>query len=146
MVTNKTVLGFMGKDHDRLDSIFKKFRSYKNIDKNKAIKLFHEFKSDLQRHIVWEEEILFPLFERKTGMNDGPTVVMRMDHNNIKDLLERIINNLNRDIPSKDLENELVLILTDHNEKEESLLYPWIDNSVNNKEREEIFVKIKNLS
>ena len=65
-----TVLEFMGKDHDRLDKIFKEFREVKTNDRAKLIPLFHDFKTGLQRHIVWEEEILFPVFEDETGMRD----------------------------------------------------------------------------
>jgi len=137
----ETVLGFMGDDHDRLDSIFRGFR------KNKAKSLFHEFKIGLQRHIVWEEEILFPLFENKTGMHDiGPTAVMRAEHRQIKGFLEEIHTKIaNGDTDTSDLEDQLVEILAEHNSKEEDILYPWIDNSVSEKERKEAFEKMKNL-
>ena len=58
----ETIMNFMAKDHDRLDSLFTQFRNLRNTDVKKAKGLFHEFKIGLQRHIVWEEEILFPLF------------------------------------------------------------------------------------
>lgn len=142
----KTVIGFMGEDHDRLDNIFKKFKNIKNTDKNKARNLFHEFKIGLQKHIVWEEEILFPIFENKTGMHDtGPTAVMKTEHRKIKDLLERIHRNLGKNIQIKDLEDELIEVLTGHNDKEESVLYPWIDNSVDEDEKQKAFTKMKNL-
>lgn len=50
------ILEFMGKDHNRLDGIFKEFRTVKNKDYSRAKGLFHEFKIGIQRHIVWEEE------------------------------------------------------------------------------------------
>src|SRR5574341_1194166 len=85
------VFDFMAQDHDRLDDIFKNFRTVKNEDLKKAKPLFHDFKIGLQKHIVWEEEILFPIFEKKTGMYEtGPTAVMRMEHRQIKDFLEKI--------------------------------------------------------
>ncbi|MEK6923033.1 MAG: hemerythrin domain-containing protein [Nanoarchaeota archaeon] len=146
MRTMKTVLNFMEEDHDRLDNIFKEFKNIKNTDKNRARNLFHEFKIGLQKPIVWEEEILFPLFENKTGMHDtGPTAVMRMEHRKIKDFLERIHHGLGKNIQTKDLEDGLIEVLTEHNDKEENILYPWIDNSVSEKEKEEVFTKMKNL-
>lgn len=142
----KTLLSFMGEDHDRLDGIFKEFKSAKNTDKNKARSLFHEFKVGLQRHIVWEEEILFPLFENKTGMHDtGPTAVMRMEHKKIKDFLERIHSSLGKNIQTKGLEDGLIEVLTEHNNKEESILYPWIDDFVGEGGKEEAFAKMENL-
>ncbi len=152
--SSETVLQFMGKDHDRLDKIFQEFKSKKNTDQNKAKELFHEFKVGLQKHIVWEEEILFPIFENKAGMTSedaGPTAVMRMEHRKIKDCLEKIHHNLtqsnlirrnNKDnLPEK----ELIDVLTEHNNKEESILYPWIDDSVNEAELREIFAKMEKL-
>jgi iron-sulfur cluster repair protein YtfE (RIC family) len=143
----KTILQFMGEDHDRLDAIFKEFSEAKRSDARRAKSFFHEFKTGLQRHIVWEEEILFPLFESKTGMeNDGPTAVMREEHKQIRGFLERIHENLQSDSAStEDAENGLIGVLTDHNNKEEGILYPWIDQSVSEEEKAEVFAKIENL-
>lgn len=142
----RTVLNFMGEDHDRLDNLFKEFKNIKNVDENRARNLFHEFKIGLQKHIVWEEEILFPLFENKNGMHDtGPTAVMRMEHKQIKDFLEKIHCNLGKNTKTDDLEERLIEVLTEHNNKEENILYPWIDSSVSEQEKEEAFTKMKNL-
>ncbi len=142
----KTVLSFMGEDHDRLENIFKEFKNIKTADKSRARNLFHEFKIGLQKHIMWEEEILFPLFENKTGMHDiGPTAVMRMEHRKIKDFLERIHNNLGKNIKTDNLEEGLIEVLTEHNNKEENILYLWIDSSVSVDEKEEAFTKMKDL-
>lgn len=142
-----SILKFMGDDHDRLDKIFAEFRKTKNADLSRAKLLFHDFKTGLQRHIVWEEEILFPLFEDKTGMREaGPTAVMRIEHRQIRDFLEAMHNNI-REGNNKiaDLENGFIEILTDHNNKEEEILYPWIDNSVSDSERDKALIKMKEL-
>jgi iron-sulfur cluster repair protein YtfE (RIC family) len=147
MKTMKTVLSFMEEDHDRLDNLFKEFKNVKDTDKNKARSFFHEFKVGLQRHIVWEEEILFPLFENKTGMHDaGPTAVMRMEHRKIRDFLEKLHGHLiDGNTQTGHLEEGLMGVLTEHNNKEESILYPWIDSSVGEEGKEEAFTKMKNL-
>ena len=44
--------------------------------------LFSQFDTGVRAHIAWEEEILFPPFEEKTGM--------RMEHQQIKQLLQTI--------------------------------------------------------
>ena len=78
MNEHKPVSEFFGQDHDRLDELFKTFQKFKRSDFAKAKEAFKEFKFGLQRHIVWEEDILFPLWEEKTGVSDGgPTFVMR---------------------------------------------------------------------
>lgn len=137
----------MADDHDRLDKIFAEFRKIKNTDLSKAKRLFHDFKTGLQRHIVWEEEILFPLFEDKTSMREtGPTAVMRREHSHIKDFLEAIHDQIaNGNDTIDNLAESLIDILTDHNNKEEDVLYPWIDNSVSDPEREKALIKMKEL-
>src|SRR5579884_3385315 len=60
-------------DHDRLDELLETYRRLKRVDFDQAKQAFREFKFGLQRHIIWEETVLFPLFEEKTGMRDrGP--------------------------------------------------------------------------
>ncbi len=144
----KTVLSFMSEDHDRLDNCFREYRSKKETDLNTAKSSYHDFKIGLQRHIVWEEEILFPIFEQKTGMYEmGPTAVMRMEHYQIKHYLEQIHDKISADEINgvSELENALLEILTVHNDKEENILYPWIDRETEEQEREDAFTKMKNL-
>jgi len=148
MKGNASVMEFMGKDHDRLDRIFVDFRKLRSTSLEKAIPLFHDFKIGLQRHIVWEEEILFPIFERKTGMRDsGPTAVMRTEHRKIRDFLEGIHGRIaSGDSKTGSLENGLLEVLSRHNHKEENVLYPWIDSGTTESERKEVFRKMKNMA
>jgi len=142
------VFDFMAQDHDRLDGIFKEFRGIKVQDLKKAKSFFHDFKIGLQKHIVWEEEILFPIFENKTGMFEtGPTAVMRMEHRQIKEFLEKIHDRILKGETKEidELEKGLIEVLTAHNQKEESILYPWIDDSLSETERENVFTQMKNL-
>ena len=138
-------MGFMAQDHDRLDLIFKEFRSQENTNFAEAEKSFTDFKAGLERHIVWEEEILFPIFEKRTGMhNDGPTHVMRMEHRQIKDYLEKIRSKLaTHDTATTELETGLMEVLTAHNQKEEAVLYPWFDSSLSAKEQEETLTRMR---
>ena len=86
-----TILEFMRVDHDRLDNKIRIYSAEKLVDIEKAENIFLFFKSELERHIIWEEDILFPVFERKTGIEDGgPTSVMRMEHIQIKKHLQEI--------------------------------------------------------
>lgn len=128
----KPITEFMQQDHDRLDEVFEDFRSAKTRDPVKARELFAEFKRGLQRHIVWEEEFLFPRFEERTGMTDGgPTGVMRLEHRRIKELLDAIDDRLaSGNVDTGGYEHELQQILMVHNTKEETVLYPAIDRCV----------------
>ena len=117
------------KDHDRLDGHFAEFQNLKRTDFPTAKANFKQFMFGLKRHIVWEEEILFPIFERNTGMRDmGPTAVMRQEHVLIHQRLDALHAKVRAADPESDAEAEALLaVLKDHNMKEEQILYPAID-------------------
>jgi hemerythrin superfamily protein len=142
-----TITTFYEADHDRLDELFKTFQGLKRSDFAKAEDAFKEFKVGLQRHIVWEEELLFPLWEEKTGMiEDGPTPVMRFEHSQIKQLLESIHDKVAQQDPDSDQEEQLLLnLLGSHNMKEERVLYPSIDNVTSAEDRETVFRNMKTI-
>ena len=84
MSEQTTITAFFEQDHDRLDELFKTFQQLKRSDFAKAKDAFKGFKFGLQRHIVWEEDLLFSLWEKKTGMTEsGPTPAMRNEHRQI---------------------------------------------------------------
>lgn len=140
-----SVNDFMSLDHDRLDNIFKEFVINRKKKSEVAKKLFSEFKLGLEKHIVWEEEILFPIFEKKTGMfNMGPTMVMRMEHEEIKKILNEILKLISKNnFKTEKLEKQFVEILTGHNDKEEMMLYPAIDDCLDEKEKKKTLDMLK---
>jgi iron-sulfur cluster repair protein YtfE (RIC family) len=147
MSEQKTITAFYEQDHDRLDDLFKTFQRLKRADFAKAKEAFKEFKIGLQRHIVWEEDLLFPLWEEKTGMSEGgPTFVMRHEHRQIGQQLEAIHDKVAEQNPDSDQEEAALLnILGSHNMKEERLLYPGIDQVTSAEERETVFRNMKNI-
>ncbi|MCP9468846.1 MAG: hemerythrin domain-containing protein [Nitrospira sp.] len=141
MGEQKTITAWYEEDHNRLDDLFKTFQTTKRSDFAKAKEAFKDFKVGLQRHIVWEEDLLFPLWEQKTGMTDGgPTFVMRHEHRQIGQLLESIHEKVARQSLNSDQEEQLLLnVLGSHNMKEERVLYPSIDNVTSDEERAKVF-------
>jgi len=144
----QTIKEFMQDDHKRLEELFAKFQELKGEDQKEAKQNFCPFRRGLFTHIKWEEEILFPVFEEKTGMKDnGPTAVMRAEHIEIKGLLDQIREKIkSENFNTTEMEDSLMYILKSHNDKEENLLYPWIDQSVDKREKEIIFSKIKEMT
>jgi hemerythrin superfamily protein len=140
----ETISAFYEQDHDRLDELFKTFQQWKRSDFAKAKEAFKAFKFGLQRHIVWEEDLLFPLWEAKTGMSDsGPTFVMRAEHRRIAQQLEAILRKVAEQNPDSDREEESLLgLLGSHNVKEEQVLYPAIDQVTTPEERQDVFQKM----
>ena len=143
----KTICEFYEQDHDRLDELFKTFQKLKRSDFAKAKEAFKAFKFGLQRHIVWEEGVLFPLWEEKTGMSEGgPTFVMRAEHRQIGQHLEAIHDKVAEQNPDSDQEEQALLnLLGSHNMKEERVLYPSIDRVTSAKERETVFHNMETI-
>lgn len=147
MTEQKTITAFYEEDHDRLDELLKTFQTSKRSDFSKAKEAFREFKVGLQRHIVWEEELLFPMWEEKTGMiEDGPTPVMRFEHSQIKQLLDAIHQKVEGQNLETDQEEQALLnLLSSHNRKEERALYPAIDNVTGGDERAAVFSNMNSI-
>lgn len=137
---------YFEKDHDRLDGLFLSYQNWKRTDFAKAREFFVSFKFGLQRHIIWEEEILFPLFERKTGITQGPTHVMRLEHRMIGEALEAIHRKVKNSDPESDKEEKALLdVLASHNMKEEHILYPAIDTHSDEADVQQVFRQMEEL-
>jgi regulator of cell morphogenesis and NO signaling len=147
MSERETIRRFFEQDHDRLDELFKTFQQLKRSDFTKAEQAFKEFMVGLQRHIVWEEDLLFPLWEKKTGMSDsGPTPAMRNEHRQIGEQLEAIHRKVaNQNVGSDQEEEGLLSLLSSHNRKEERALYPAIDQVTSAEERETVLLNMNNI-
>ena len=134
-------------DHDRLDALFTTFQQQKRKDMAKAKEAFVEFKFGLQRHIVWEEDVLFPKWEENSGMAEGgPTQVMRTEHRIIGECLEAIHQKVQASNPDSNLEEQrLVDVLKSHNMKEERVLYPSIDQVTTPEECRDVFARMDQI-
>lgn len=153
----RSILEFFAEDHDRLDELFKNFQNLrKQINELESLteeleaeakEFFKAFKLGLQRHIAWEEEVLFPAFEKTNGhTNTGPTFVMRSEHKNIKEELEKIHKEVREGtFESEHFESNLLELLSAHNEKEEKILYPWVDKSLGDSFHSKIYFEMKNI-
>lgn len=130
-------------NHDRLDELFHQFQTLKTSDRGQAANTFREFKAGLEQHIVWEEEIRFPSVEAKFRLPGGPTEVMRLEHREIRRYLDAIADKLARDeFDTADEESGLLAVLCPHNQKEEGILYPMIDQVTGAEERAGIFARM----
>jgi iron-sulfur cluster repair protein YtfE (RIC family) len=143
-----TVAEHYGHDHARLDDLLEQFKQLHGADLMAARPIFAEFKAGLERHIRWEEEILFPIFEGKTGTREvGPTAVMRWEHTLIKDFLLKIHGDLARQqTPLIGETQALQALLQLHNHKEENIIYPGLDAMIDLAERARLFAEMEKFS
>ena len=90
---------------------------------------FEKFSESLLRHFAMEEQVLFPAFESATGATGGPTFMMRMEHDQMKSLLQlmqKAMGEKNKDGYLSQSES-MLFIMQQHNSKEEQILYTMID-------------------
>ncbi len=90
------------------------------------------FKELLELHLASEEETLFPAFERATGMQGGPTMVMRMEHGQMRTLLGALESAAEQQAKDDYLgaAETLLVLMQQHNLKEENILYPMCDRAL----------------
>ena len=124
---------FFSAQHRACDRTFEKLEdAMSREDWQLAESLFDELSRDTLQHFSNEEDGLFPLFEEKTGMQGGPTQVMRGEHVELRELLQRIGDA----VRGKDQDEALgtaetfFLFLQQHNVKEEQVLYPMADQAL----------------
>jgi iron-sulfur cluster repair protein YtfE (RIC family) len=90
---------------------------------------FEEFAAQMERHFDLEDNFLFPKFDERTGHSGGPTMVMKMEHNQMR----VVIHEMRGAIEAKDKEQylgqseTLLVLMQQHNYKEEAILYNMID-------------------
>ncbi len=134
-------------DHDRLDALEEAaFQSRAKGDREASRELYAAFAAGLRRHIGFEEELLFPAFEQGTGMPPtlGPTAVMRSEHREIRDLLDRIEAGIADEVaPVEELRRRFRAVLADHNLKEEQILYPTTDDLLGAEKADELVSRIQ---
>ena len=83
----------------------------------------------------------------KFGLRGGPTEVMRSEHRDIRKFLDAIAQKLTReDYHTESEELQLESVLCMHNQKEENILYPMIDQVTSDEERSEIFAAMSKVT
>lgn len=99
------------------------------VDAGDAAEAWARFDHLLRRHLDMEEQVLFVAFEAQTGMTHGPTAVMRHEHDQMRALLGQMQQAAQRGDWSALLDqgDTLLMVVQQHNMKEEGMLYPMIE-------------------
>ena len=117
-------------DHRRCDDHFAALESALDAAEiDAATDALEAFSRLTKAHLALEESILFPAFEARTGMRQGPTAVMRQEHDQIRGQIDAV----QAALVAGELEDcasgldALLLLMQQHNLKEENILYPMCD-------------------
>lgn len=121
---------FMGFDHRRCDELFAALEAViqeRNLDGARSA--HGQFELGMLSHFAMEEKEFFPAFEERTGMRQGPTMVMRMEHEQMRGLLKQMRQTMEKgDLGGlQKAGNTMMMVIQQHNVKEEQMLYPMGD-------------------
>ena len=126
----ETISSFLTTDHRACDEEFANLENTVASENwEESQKQLEKFSLDLLHHFDMEEKVMFPVFEEVTGMTQGPTMIMRMEHSQMRAILE----DLKSDIEKKDknhffgVSESLMMLMQQHNMKEEQMLYKMAD-------------------
>ena len=128
-----TIKEFLTSDHSRCDGLFADMEEKAQGSLEDARESAKEFIFQTERHFQMEERVMFAEFETKTGMTEGPTAMMRHEHGQVRLLMKQMLEAI--DNGDKDrffgTTETLMILLQQHNMKEEQMLYPMAQQHLN---------------
>jgi hemerythrin-like domain-containing protein len=143
----QSILEFMSNEHVKCDEHFAtaEHQASKGNWQDAGL-AFSEFAAATERHFMMEEQVLFRYVERSTGSAGGPIAVMRMEHSQMRGLLQTMGEMLEKKDKDGFLgEAETLLILMQqHNMKEEQIVYPMAERILTTGQ-EQVIAEMENL-
>ncbi|MDS4028169.1 MAG: hemerythrin domain-containing protein [Candidatus Contendobacter sp.] len=125
-----TLTQFLVDDHHRCDACFAAAEEKAQTgDPAGCHQRFQQFRAAMEHHFRQEETVLFPAFEQATGNTLGPTRVMRLEHQQMR----QTWSEMEQTLAGGDLDEflgqaeTLLILMQQHNIKEEQMLYPMCD-------------------
>ncbi|MCK2087175.1 hemerythrin domain-containing protein [Thauera aromatica] len=145
-----TISELMTHDHRDCDHVFARAEELASDgDWGGAAEALTEFSNALNAHFEAEETKLFPAFEAATGMTHGPTAMMRSEHQGMREVLAALQYALDKQ-DADDFSGEaetLLIMMQQHNMKEESVIYPMLDTRLPAEEQQNLSTAVgKQLS
>lgn len=142
-MTDEKISSFFERDHAEIDAVLE---SVPFAKPKEAAARFAEFDRRLERHIEWEESILFPaVAEKAPELEGGPLAVMRQEHKEIRAAKAAAQAALKEgDGPQARRDTDAMLsVLKPHNRKEEQILYPACDELLDDGERRAVLERVR---
>ncbi len=125
-----TLSNHMADNHHHCDELFATAEQAVESEQwPQAAEAHQGFIDAMERHLKAEEELLFPAFEEASGMTEGPTSMMRHEHEQMRSLFAQMSQALQAQRSDDYLgaSETLLIMMQQHNAKEEQILYPMLD-------------------
>lgn len=135
----ETITDVLTEQHNVCDELFAQAeQAVAAHDWALAMAHFNAFHTATADHFNREEQVLFPAFENATGNSQGPTSVMRFEHTQMRELFGQMESALNQQDSDEylGLSESLLMLIRQHNAKEEQILYPMTDRILNHQRAE----------
>jgi regulator of cell morphogenesis and NO signaling len=138
----ESINDFLSGDHRRLDELMQGFQESKATDPATAKDFLAQFAAGLHRHLRWEETVLFPAFEEKTGQS-GLVRTLLGEHQEIREWLAALTAKVEKSDAASDSEERMLIEeLGGHNAREEYALYPELDKLLSDEEKARILAAL----
>jgi hemerythrin superfamily protein len=144
MANEKTsILKIMVEDHHRIEDLIEDVEKSLDDDFNVTEKTFDTFEWQLQKHIFAEEKAIFTFYEPEDVISGYKMLpVLTKQHNDILNRLEKMKRDVqNGKIPEK--VSEFKKVLMKHRSFEEVEVYPKLQETLTEKQKDQIIKKIK---
>ena len=124
-----TISHYLTQDHRECDAMLARAEEAVHSKSVEALTLTQAFVDDLFSHLDKEEKVMFPAFEEATGMTTGPTNMMRQEHMQMRSLASGLVEAVQNGDNKRyfGLTETLMILIQQHNMKEEQMLYRMAD-------------------
>ncbi len=143
------ISNYMKNEHRECDTLFAKAEEAIALGEwEVASQHFLAFADETLLHFKKEEEELFPAFEAQTGMSQGPTQVMRYEHEQVRNLITKMAEALEKEDKdaSLSLAESMMILIQQHNMKEEQMLYAMCDRTLPQELKETTLENMKKMA
>ncbi len=142
------ISNYMKNEHRHCDTLFAQAEdAAAKLEWDHANEKFLAFANETLKHFKEEEEELFPAFEAQSGSTQGPTQVMRYEHEQVRGLIGKMAESLENE--DKDaylsLAESMMILLQQHNMKEEQMLYAMCDRTLPQELKEKTLEAMKQV-
>ena len=128
---------FFTSDHRACDNAYAALESVaQGGNADQVAECWRRFKGAMNCHLAMEEEVLFPEFDAAIGMHGaGPTAVMKMEH----DQMRGVMSQMEQCVEDGEYEDmldhgdTLLMLIQQHNVKEEGILYSMAQQHLSHK-------------
>ena len=140
----RLVTDFFRHDHDRLEQLFEEFCEARATGSQPAGDCFRQLQRAMERHLDWEDRLMFPLYESRAGpAGQLPIAAMRAEHEE----LHKLLATLQRLLAGPDSAVEPILPqlrcgMEMHHAREEAIVYGLIDDDLNDADRAQLFARL----